>query len=83
MTTSDERVEELAKRLIDEFLRDNPTYATFMGVHEYDGQLGDLSPAAIERTIHQLNQALEDLAQIDPSGHSEEGMINREMFEAG
>ena len=46
---SDEKLEILAKNLIDEYLRNNPTHATFMGLHDYDDQLGDLSAAQIER----------------------------------
>ncbi len=83
MSSSDERIEAIARRVIDDFLRDTPTFATFMGVHDYDGQLGDLSPEAFERTITQLKQAKEELEGIDPSGHTELGTINRELLEAG
>ncbi len=83
MTNSDEKLEVFAKKIIDEFFADNPTFATFMGLHEYDGKLDDLSPEGIERNIQRIKDALKELDGIDPSGHSEIGLINRELLEAG
>jgi len=83
MNNSDDELEQLATKLVDRLLIESPTYATFMGIHDYDGQLGELGPEQIKKEIKQLHDALEELAAIDASGHSEIGLVNRELLQAG
>ena len=80
MSSSDEQLETLAKKTIDTFLSRNPINATQMGKHEYDDILDDASPEFFKESIALLKETLEDLEKIDKSGHSELGLIDREVF---
>ena len=80
MSSSDEQLETLAKEVLDRFLRRNPINATQMGRHEYDDKLDDLSPEFIEESKALLKEALDELEKIDKSGHTELGLIDREVF---
>ena len=81
MSNSDEQLETLANEVIDRFLSRNPVTATHMGKHEYDDILDDMSPEFIEESKVLLNETIEDLEKIDKSGHSELGLIDREIYE--
>ncbi|MBV9881727.1 MAG: DUF885 domain-containing protein, partial [Sphingomonadaceae bacterium] len=58
-------------RLMDEhyrwLLRENPTYATALGVHDYDAAIRDLSPEARERRNREAQAFLTRLRAI-PEG---------------
>ena len=43
------KIDELANELLDTTVANNPTYATYLGMPGGEGDLDDLSPAAIER----------------------------------
>jgi uncharacterized protein (DUF885 family) len=81
MSSSDEQLETMAKEVIDRFLSRNPVNATHMGKHDYDDKLDDMSPEFIEESKALLNETIEDLEKIDRSGHTELGLIDRELFE--
>jgi uncharacterized protein (DUF885 family) len=66
------------RRLLDEhyqwLLRTNPTYATALGVRDYDDRLPDLSPAARER---QVQEARDFLGRVDAIPADELGESDR------
>jgi uncharacterized protein (DUF885 family) len=45
----------------------NPVSATYNGVHDFDGQLDDVSPQAMKEEEEATSDALEELLAIDPS----------------
>jgi uncharacterized protein (DUF885 family) len=61
---------QLLAQLTDDFLHAYfaffPTAASSLGLHEYDGQVTDLSSAAIERRVATLQQQRQRLEQIAP-----------------
>ena len=82
MVSSDEQLEKLATEVFDTFLSRNPTAATQMGRHENDDKLDDVSPEFIEESKVLLKEAFENLEKIDETGHTELGLIDREVFKA-
>jgi uncharacterized protein (DUF885 family) len=60
-------------------LRENPTYATYLGDHRYDNWLEDASAEAYEKRIQQLRKFLADLKSLKkPSGG--EDRLNHDLF---
>ncbi len=59
------------KQIADNYLRGyyafNPTEATALGLHEYDGQLESRSAEAIARETRRLRSVLGELLRINPS----------------
>ncbi|MFW9927550.1 MAG: DUF885 domain-containing protein, partial [Candidatus Thorarchaeota archaeon] len=80
MSSSDDQLKTLAKEAIDTFLSRNPIAATQMGKHDNDDVLDDLSLEFVEESKTLLRETLEDLEKIDKSGHTELGLIDREIF---
>jgi uncharacterized protein (DUF885 family) len=59
-----------------------PTRATYVGIHEQDTHLEDLSRARIEARISELKKELATLAQFDRSKLSFDDGIDREAIES-
>jgi uncharacterized protein (DUF885 family) len=78
---SDEQLDDLAKKSLHEFLSRNPTFATQLGMHEYDDELDDMSPEFLRNMIQLLKDTREEIGKIDESGYTELGLINREVFQ--
>lgn len=49
------------------WLKTNPSTASWLGFHEYDGQVEDLSPVSIERELQRLKRFQGQLQQLQPS----------------
>jgi len=78
-------------RLLDEhyqwLLRENPTYASALGVHDYDNAIRDLSPEARNRRIQQAQAFLGRLraipeAQLPPADRVNRAILVRQLSEA-
>lgn len=71
-------------RLLDEhyawLLRENPTYATALGVHDYDDRLPDLSPEARERSVGQARAFLARVEAIPADQLSEADRVTRAIL---
>ena len=80
MSSSDQQLDALAQKALDTFISRNPSAATQMGVHKYDDLLDDASPEFVKESITLLKQYSQELEKIDESGHSELGLIDREVF---
>ena len=70
-------------RLYDNYwefiLKENPTYATYLGDHRYDNWLEDASAEAYEKRVQQLRKFLADLKSLKkPSGG--EDRLNHDLF---
>ncbi len=68
---TDNRVQQLAI-LVDDFLRDffafYPVTASILGLHEYDGQITDMSSASIALRVETLRAYQKRLQEIDRDG---------------
>jgi len=62
---ADARFKKLSEEIFDWFMQFNPMLATFLGIHNYDGELGDISPEAIEANISRAHRYLDALGQIE------------------
>jgi uncharacterized protein (DUF885 family) len=61
-------------------LRESPTYATSLGVHDYDTQIEDLSLAASDRRAREAGALLARLDAIPEAGLSPEDRVNRAIL---
>lgn len=59
-----------------------PTRATYVGIHEHDGQLEDLSRARIDARIGELKNELEAIARFDRGKLSFDDAIDLEAIES-
>jgi uncharacterized protein (DUF885 family) len=57
----------LAEEYIRGFYAFHPSWATFAGIHDHDGDLDDWSPEAIDGEIRRVRSALERMQKVDPS----------------
>ncbi|MBV9931892.1 MAG: DUF885 domain-containing protein [Alphaproteobacteria bacterium] len=71
-------------RLMDEhyawLLRESPTYATSLGVHDYDRQIEDLSLAAADRRVREAGAFLARLDAIPADALSPADRVNRAIL---
>ena len=71
------------ERAVDDLLaglfRRNPTLATYLGIHDYDDRLEDLSKAAIAAEIDALKQFRAGFAAIDAGTLSVPNQLDREQ----
>jgi uncharacterized protein (DUF885 family) len=70
---------KLVDDLIDDFLRRNPTQATYLGVHTYDDQLEDASRKAVEEESAALKAFRERFAAIDATKLSASNALDHEQ----
>lgn len=71
---------DLAKQVIDDHLKRNPSLATDLGVHTYDAELDDDSRAGILEEGRSLETFRSKVAAIDPSTLSIERQLDREQL---
>ncbi|HEV7661191.1 MAG TPA: DUF885 domain-containing protein [Allosphingosinicella sp.] len=71
-------------RLLDEhyqwLLRENPTDATALGVHEHDDRIRDVSPAARDRRAREAQAFLTRLEAIPADGLAGQDRVNRAIL---
>lgn len=70
----------LADRFWDDFLEENPTFATIVGDRRFDDRLEDRSPAAIEALLQRYDDIATSAAAIDPDGLDPVARITRQML---
>lgn len=61
-------------------LRENPTYATALGVRDYDGRIQDISPAARDRRAREAQAFLTRLQAIPADALSAPDRVNRAIL---
>jgi len=61
-------------------LRENPTYATALGVRDYDDAIRDLSPEARDRRVRQSQAFLERLRTIPEASLTPADRVNRAIL---
>jgi uncharacterized protein (DUF885 family) len=63
--TSVEQFYQETQRLLDEFVRVNPTMGSYLGDHRYDDRFGSYTPGAISKQRQSLEGFLQDLEALD------------------
>jgi uncharacterized protein (DUF885 family) len=69
-----------AELLLYRLLELNPTTATAMGDHRYDGKLGDFTAGALEAQNREMKQALTSFQAMDAAAFSLEGGIDHTLM---
>jgi len=75
------------RRLLDDhyawLLRESPTYATSLGMRDYDDRIEDISLAARDRQAREAAAFLERLERIPAEGLSPSDRVNRAILKRG
>ena len=66
-------------RFLDSYYRHRPVNATFIGVHDYDLLLPDLSPEAVHACVSDMTQLQHDLAALPDEPLTEPQQIDRQL----
>ncbi|WP_114226761.1 MULTISPECIES: DUF885 domain-containing protein [Sphingomonas] len=74
--SEDARFQAFSDRVVDQFLRLNPIYATTLGDHRFDGQLTDVSAAGRLAQRRFADQAKVELARFDTARLSREHQVD-------
>jgi uncharacterized protein (DUF885 family) len=78
-TDADRRFEELVGERFERLLREFPIFGTWLGVHNADDRLGDLSREAKLQQIADEHRFLDDLQALDAAELSEPFRFEREL----
>jgi uncharacterized protein (DUF885 family) len=77
---------EALDRLVDRYLtvmvRDYPVFATFLGMHEHDAELGTFTPDAMEGKHRRRQELLSELEGIEPAKEETDAAIDRAVLRA-
>lgn len=71
---------KVAAEILDHLYERNPSYATALGLHRYDGRLEDYSRGAIERETRAVDRFKARLEAIDPESLSTDSRLDRELL---
>lgn len=78
---ADSAFRKLADEYFDKFFfKSQPSTATYLGLHQYDPQLEDLSAAAIESNRRELHRWETRIANVDANPLSEVAQADRQML---
>ena len=78
-TPADERLERLSTERFNALMARYPVAATFLGLHEHDGELGDASRDALMADIQATRDYQAAIEAIDPASLSPYQAIEREL----
>lgn len=79
-TTHDQKLAELALEYWTWIMKENPTWATFLGDYSYNDKLPDISLKAREQAMAALRDFKRRLTRINHLGLSEEDRITHDIF---
>ena len=74
--TEDERFIKMADNFLQEFLKLNPEYATYLGDHRYDHLVSDMSPEGIKKSTDFYRATLDSLSVLNVSKLSTTNQID-------
>ena len=80
LASADVAYEPLARQILDDYYQRNPTIATDLGLHEFDGQLEDYSSAAVQSELAAIARFRAELERVDPQALSLDNRLDREML---
>ncbi|MBN8552666.1 MAG: DUF885 domain-containing protein [Caulobacterales bacterium] len=78
---TDEAFDQIAEGWLEESIRLSPPYATSLGDHRFDDQLGDLGPASWRARSDLARRALEQFASIDRAALSREHQVDAALLD--
>ena len=70
----------VTERFIEDYFKAQPFFAAQSGRHEFDGQMPDLSAAAIQAEIRRVHAARAAIAAVDPAGLKSSQQLEREVL---
>ncbi|MEO7331790.1 MAG: DUF885 domain-containing protein [Minicystis sp.] len=70
----------LRDRVLDQWLRDDPAQARELGLHDFDGKVGDYSAAAITARIARLKHDRAELAAVNKASLSPDDALDLAML---
>ncbi|MFW6141456.1 MAG: DUF885 domain-containing protein [Candidatus Saliniplasma sp.] len=76
---ADKKFEELEKDIFDKFMKRNPTFATHLGIHEYDHLLPDISRKKHLKDIELIEDWKDELKRFDANELSKENNMARKL----
>ena len=79
METPQNRFSRWLDRFLDSYYRHRPVNATYIGVHDYDHRLPDLSESGVDACVSEMTQLQKDLAALPPEPLSEAQNIDRRL----
>ena len=83
MTMAPSEVEARFDRTIDRWFRDQlkmrPESATFLGIHDHDGELSSGGRDAIDEEISFFRRTIDELSAFDPAELSQERSLDRDL----
>ncbi|MGB9775450.1 MAG: DUF885 domain-containing protein [Anaerolineae bacterium] len=74
-----QELQTLADAYLRTYCETYPLVAVWLGFHEYDGRLPDLSRRALETRLADLRRFLDDLDQIDPADLDERAWLDYQV----
>jgi len=76
----DEMLERLSKDYLKVNFESSPSLATFMGIHDYDGEMAEGTPESVEDFIKKRKKFYTDVKALDPQKMSFDAAISREAL---
>lgn len=79
-TKADTAFGKLATEFIDGYLAARPLQGVTLGLHQYDGKIGDYSRLAIDAEVERLKRFQSELNKLDPKTLSQQADIDRRIL---
>lgn len=79
--TGDAAFNTLVNEIVVDYYRQNPSGATYLGVHKYDDKLEDLSAASITAEVARAKAFRQKLDAIDPTTLTQDARLDREFLQ--
>lgn len=79
--SGDPAFQALTNEIVEEYYRQNPTGATYLGIHKYDDRLEDFSAAAIAANVSKAKAFRQKLDAIDPATLTLDARLDREFLQ--
>ncbi len=78
--TKDAAFAAVARDYLEDLYRRQPTQATYLGIHKYDGQLENYSRQAVSEAVTAVRQFRERVSAIDPAALGADNQLDREQL---
>ena len=79
--SGDAAFQSLAGEIAEENYRENPSAATYLGIHKYDDKLEDYSAVAIAQSVASARTFRQKLDAIDPATLTLDARLDREFLQ--
>jgi uncharacterized protein (DUF885 family) len=77
-----QRLAQLRDAALDQWHADDPAFARFLGLHEFDGRIPDFTEAGIKAQYARLHRFLDELATIDTSALSPDDALDAALLKS-